>query len=141
MGRAGPTSTSSSVVSKKRRFTRSGSPASSPSESASSGYRRSGSTTCAMGCATIALSARMRPKVVQERLGHTNLGSTLDTYSHVTGGPCSNAADRSPGSCSAPVSNPLADVPEPRRRMASDLHLLGVRGGKLTLRTCLRLAG
>lgn len=108
---AGPTSTSSSVVSKKRRFTRSGSPASSPSESASSGYRRSGSTTCAMGCATIALSARMRPKVVQERLGHTNLGSTLDTYSHVTGGPCSNAADKVAGLVFGPRQQSLGRCP------------------------------
>jgi len=33
--------------------------------------------------ATLALEAGVHPKVVQERLGHTNIGITLDTYSHV----------------------------------------------------------
>lgn len=33
--------------------------------------------------ATLALKAGVHPKVVQERLGHSNIGITLDTYSHV----------------------------------------------------------
>lgn len=32
--------------------------------------------------ATLALAAGVHPKVVQERLGHANVGITLDTYSH-----------------------------------------------------------
>jgi integrase len=34
-------------------------------------------------CATLALSARVNPKVVSEMLGHSNIGITLDIYSHV----------------------------------------------------------
>lgn len=33
--------------------------------------------------ATLLLAAGVHPKVVQERLGHTQIGITLDTYSHV----------------------------------------------------------
>lgn len=33
--------------------------------------------------ATLMLTAGVNPKVVSERLGHTNIGITLDTYSHV----------------------------------------------------------
>lgn len=33
--------------------------------------------------ATLALQAKVHPKVVQERLGHANVGITLNTYSHV----------------------------------------------------------
>ena len=32
--------------------------------------------------ATLALSAGVHPKIVSERLGHANIGITLDTYSH-----------------------------------------------------------
>jgi integrase len=32
--------------------------------------------------ATLALEARVHPKVVQERLGHATITITLDTYSH-----------------------------------------------------------
>jgi integrase len=34
--------------------------------------------------ATLALAAGVHPKVVQERLGHTTIGITLDLYSHTT---------------------------------------------------------
>ncbi len=34
--------------------------------------------------ATTALTAGIHPKIVQERLGHTTVAMTLDTYSHVT---------------------------------------------------------
>jgi integrase len=47
--------------------------------------------------ATLALSAGVHPKVVQERLGHANISITLDTYSHVTAGLHSDAADKVAG--------------------------------------------
>ena len=34
--------------------------------------------------ATLALQAGIHPKIVQERLGHSSIAMTLDTYSHVT---------------------------------------------------------
>ena len=33
--------------------------------------------------ATILLAAGVHPKIVQERLGHSNIAVTMDTYSHV----------------------------------------------------------
>jgi integrase len=36
--------------------------------------------------ATQLLRAGVRPKIVSERLGHTGVGITLDTYSHVLPG-------------------------------------------------------
>lgn len=33
--------------------------------------------------ATLLLKANIHPKVVQERLGHESINTTLDTYSHV----------------------------------------------------------
>ena len=35
-------------------------------------------------CATMLLSQGVHPKIVQERLGHTDIAMTLDLYSHVT---------------------------------------------------------
>lgn len=49
------------------------------------------------GWATMALSAGVHPKVVQERLGHANISITLDTYSHVTSGLHDDAAERVAG--------------------------------------------
>jgi integrase len=46
------------------------------------------------GWATLALKAGEHPKVVQERLGHSNVGITLDIYSHVTPGLHAEAARR-----------------------------------------------
>ncbi|MBA2417610.1 MAG: tyrosine-type recombinase/integrase [Nocardioidaceae bacterium] len=46
------------------------------------------------GWATMALAAGVHPKVVQERLGHANIGITLDTYSHVTEALHDDAAER-----------------------------------------------
>jgi len=34
-------------------------------------------------CATLLLAANEHPKAVSERLGHSNITLTLDTYSHV----------------------------------------------------------
>jgi integrase len=44
------------------------------------------------GWATMALRAGVHPRVVQERLGHANVGITLDTYSHVDLGMQADAA-------------------------------------------------
>jgi integrase len=43
--------------------------------------------------ATLALQSNVHPRVVQERLGHSTVGVTLDTYSHVTVGMQQQAAD------------------------------------------------
>ncbi len=49
------------------------------------------------GWATMALAAGVHPEVVQERLGHANIGITLDVYSHVTAGLHDDAAERVAG--------------------------------------------
>lgn len=45
------------------------------------------------GWATLALEAAVHPKVVQERLGHANVGITLGVYSYVSAGWHQEAAD------------------------------------------------
>lgn len=42
--------------------------------------------------ATLALQAGVHPKVVQERLGHSDISITLQTYSHVVPGMQEEAA-------------------------------------------------
>jgi integrase len=42
----------------------------------------------------MALQAGIHPKVVQERLGHSNISITLDTYSHVINGMDKEAAEQ-----------------------------------------------
>jgi integrase len=37
-------------------------------------------------CATLLLLANVNPKIVSERLGHSSITLTLDTYSHVLPG-------------------------------------------------------
>jgi len=44
--------------------------------------------------ATLLLTAGVNPKVVQERLGHKKVTTTLDTYSHVTPTLQKQAADK-----------------------------------------------
>ena len=44
--------------------------------------------------ATVALAAGIHPKIVSERLGHANIGITLDTYSHCLPGLSEEAAAR-----------------------------------------------
>ena len=44
--------------------------------------------------ATLLLKAGIHPKIVSERLGHANIGITLDTYSHVLPGVQEGAARR-----------------------------------------------
>ena len=43
--------------------------------------------------ATLALRNGVHPKIVQERLGHANISTTLNTYSHVTEGMQTQAAE------------------------------------------------
>ena len=40
------------------------------------------------------LKAGIHPKIVSERLGHANIGITLDTYSHILPGLQERAAER-----------------------------------------------
>ena len=47
--------------------------------------------------ATLALSAGVHPKVVQERLGHSSIMITMDTYSHVVQGMQEEAAEKLAG--------------------------------------------
>jgi len=44
--------------------------------------------------ATLMLKAGVHPKIVSERLGHANIGITLDIYSHVLPGMQESAADK-----------------------------------------------
>ena len=44
--------------------------------------------------ATLMLKAGIHPKIVSERLGHSNIGITLDTFSHVLPGLQEAAAER-----------------------------------------------
>ncbi len=44
--------------------------------------------------ATLMLSQNIHPKVVQERLGHSDISLTLNTYSHVMPGMQEEAADK-----------------------------------------------
>ena len=44
--------------------------------------------------ATLMLRLGVHPKIVQERLGHANIATTLDLYSHVTPGLQSDAAEK-----------------------------------------------
>ncbi len=47
--------------------------------------------------ATLLLKADIHPKIVSERLGHANIGITLDTYSHVLPGLQERAAEHFDG--------------------------------------------
>ncbi len=62
------------------------------------------------------LKAGIHPKIVSERLGHTNIGITLDTYSHVLPGLQERGAERfdemlKPGVIAENVSKMLAKDP------------------------------
>ncbi len=59
--------------------------------------------------ATLALAAGVHPKVVQERLGHSSIGITLDTYSHVVQGMQADAAAR----VANLLVSPRSDADEP----------------------------
>jgi integrase len=45
-------------------------------------------------CATLLLQAGLSPKVIQERLGHSSISTTLGTYSHVLPGMQEQATDK-----------------------------------------------
>lgn len=47
--------------------------------------------------------------MVQERLGHANIGITMDVYSHVIAGLHEDAAEQVAALFRGPVSNPLAE--------------------------------
>ena len=60
--------------------------------------------------ATMALSAGIHPKIVQERLGHSGIAITLDTYSHVTDGLHGDAANLVASLIARPVSKRRANA-------------------------------
>ena len=68
--------------------------------------------------ATLLLKGGVHPKIVSERLGHANIGITLDTYSHVLPGLQERAAERfdemlEPRVIAEDVSKMLAKDPGP----------------------------
>jgi integrase len=71
--------------------------------------------------ATLALSAGIHPRVVQERLGHASIQMTLDTYSHAVPAMQVDAADRIAA---------LVDCPgrQERRPSKAARHMARVRG-------------
>jgi integrase len=73
--------------------------------------------------ASTALAGGIHPKVVQERLGHTTVAMTLDTYSHVTDTIQGEAAERlnSMMSLQVPQSEVLITVPH-------EPGITGIRG-------------
>jgi integrase len=70
--------------------------------------------------ATLLLSAGIHPKVVQERLGHSQISITLDTYSHVLPSMQREAAEKMDGLMRSmslegkPVSKPTRKINKPR---------------------------
>jgi integrase len=67
--------------------------------------------------ATLMLAAGVRPKVASERLGHSNIGITLDTYSHMVQGLDQDAAQRiqqviRPSGSTPRATDPPADPPD-----------------------------
>jgi len=61
----------------------------------------------------------IHPKIVSERLGHSNIGITLDTYSHVMPGMQEDAARRLDDALSVPGL--AIDWQEPEKRAVSSL--------------------
>ena len=62
--------------------------------------------------ATLMLSQGVHPKIVSERLGHSSITITLDTYSHVLPGLEEAAAERFDGILNPDVSKMLAEADE-----------------------------
>ena len=56
--------------------------------------------------ATLMLGQGVHPKIVQERLGHSQISLTLDTYSHVLPGMQDEAARRMDGLLAPAVADP-----------------------------------
>lgn len=65
--------------------------------------------------ATLLLAAGVNAKVVSERLGHSSVSFTLDTYAHVIPGMQPDAAERFMGLVFGPVDPPLPLSTTPRR--------------------------
>ncbi|MCX6006802.1 MAG: hypothetical protein NTZ34_06025 [Chloroflexi bacterium] len=57
---------------------------------------------------SLMLKAGIHPKIVGERLGHSNIRTTIDTYSHVLPGLQETVAHRFDEMLDGFVSNPLA---------------------------------
>ncbi len=62
--------------------------------------------------ASLMLRQGVHPKIVSERLGHSTVGITLDTYSHVTPGLQESAAMRFEEGLSVASTNPVGEKPE-----------------------------
>lgn len=60
--------------------------------------------------ATLLLAAGLNAKVVSERLGHSSVSFTLDTYAHVIPGMQPDAAERFMGLVFGPVDPPLPPI-------------------------------
>jgi len=60
--------------------------------------------------ATTMLRAGVHPKIVQERLGHSSIVITLDTYSHVAPGLQHSAANKLDDIYNKTVTNPLPSL-------------------------------
>jgi integrase len=58
--------------------------------------------------ATLLMAAGEHPKVVQERLGHSSIQLTLDTYSHVVPGMQERATERLEAMFSTPAATTAA---------------------------------
>ena len=54
---------------------------------------------------TEGLRACVHPKVVQERLGHANIGTTLDVYSHISPHMRSDAAEKIDAGMPSAIAN------------------------------------
>jgi integrase len=63
--------------------------------------------------ATVLLAAGVHPKVVQERVGHSSIQTTLDRYSHVSMSMQQNAA--------AVLDQLIGNGVRPRRRLSEKL--------------------
>lgn len=70
--------------------------------------------------ASLLLAAGVNPKVVAERLGHSSVSFTLDTYAHVLPGMQPDAAERFMGLVFGPVQSLPADVQRPDEDLPAD---------------------
>ena len=58
--------------------------------------------------ATLLFAANVHPKIVQERLGHSRIGITLDTYSHSQPDMQQEAADVMDNRITSAIDSPVA---------------------------------
>jgi len=66
--------------------------------------------------ATLMLEQGVHPKIVQERLGHSQISLTLDTYSHVLPGMQDEAVRKIDGLLAPATADPPQDAPFPGSR-------------------------